>query len=113
MLAFVDSPEGRAKGKAILVAGGFTSTQRPVPADVTLTANLTAKPPTLAVVRAGKNTVIPIGAYPYPPTDVAELWGVSEDGAYVAVHIHGKDVPGILSKGNGGTFHFFFVGKLP
>lgn len=112
-LSFVDSPEGRAKGKAALVAGGFTNTKRPVPRDVTMEANLTAKPPTLSVVRGGKSVAIPIGAYPYPPTDVAELWGVSEDGATVAIHIHGKDVPGLLSKGTGGTFHFFFVGKLP
>ena len=34
-------------------------------------------------------------------------------GKTVAVHIAGPDVPGLLSKGGGGTFHFVYIAPLP
>jgi hypothetical protein len=48
---FVDTADGRAKGKALLVEGGYTSVKEPAPPDVTLEASLTATPPTLTLVR--------------------------------------------------------------
>jgi hypothetical protein len=112
-MVFVDDPRGRAKAKASLLDGGFTSARRPVPADVTFEASLATAPPTFTLVRAGKRVAVPIGTLGYPPSDVAELWGVSADGSHVAVHIHGKDVPSLLSTGKGGEFHFFFVAPIP
>lgn len=109
----VDTPEGRERGKARLLSDGFTAVRRPVPSDLTFEANLTASPPTFTLVRGSKRGMRHIGKYPFEPTDVAELWGLSADGEHVAIHIHGKDVPGLLSKGGGGTFHFFFVAQVP
>lgn len=110
---FVDTPEGKTRGNARLTSDGFTGVKRPVPSDLTFEASLTTAPPTITLIRGGKRGVRPIGKYPFEPTDVAELWGMSEDGTHVAIHIHGKDVPGLLSKGGGGTFHFFFVAQVP
>ncbi|MDB4995694.1 MAG: hypothetical protein JWM74_3126 [Myxococcaceae bacterium] len=110
---FADTDEGKKTAKAKLDKGGFTNVRTPAPADLTLDSELTATPPKLALVRAGKRKDVPIGKYPYPPTDVADIWGVSSDGKHVAVHIHGKDVPGLFSKGGGGTFHFYFVAAAP
>jgi hypothetical protein len=110
---FADTDEGKKTAKAKLEKGGFTNVKTPPPADLTIESELTTTPPKLALVRAGKRKDVPIGKYPYPPTDVADIWGVSPDGKHVAIHIHGKDVPGLFSKGQGGTFHFYFVAAVP
>jgi hypothetical protein len=110
---FADTEEGKKTAKAKLEKGGFTTVKTAAPADLTIESDLTKAPPTLSLVRAGKRRDVPVGKYAYPATDVAELWGTSPDGKRVAVHIHGKDVPGLLSKGGGGTFHFYFVAAVP
>lgn len=102
---FVDTPDGRARGKARLESDGFTAIRRPVPADLTFEANLLSSPPSLTLVRGGKRGMRRIGKYPFEPTDVAELWGMSADGEHVAIHVHSKDVPG--------TAQFFFVAQVP
>lgn len=104
---------GLAQGRALIKKGGFTSDRKAAPADVTLDLDLTVKPPRLALVRAGRKVPVNIGPDPYPPSDSAEIWGVSADGKRAAIHIHGPDVPGLLSKGTGGTFHFFFIAQVP
>jgi hypothetical protein len=91
----------------------FSPTRTPAPADLKLTGDITTTPPVLSVERGGKSVKVPLGEYPFPPTDAAEIWGVSADGKHVAIHIAGKDVPGMLSKGEGKDFHFFFVATVP
>lgn len=81
--------------------------------DIAITGDLRTTPPTLGLVRGGRTVHVPIGALPYPDTDVATVWGVSDDGKHVAVSIRGPDVPGLLSNGQGGAFQFFFVAPAP
>jgi hypothetical protein len=103
--------ESQKEMKAKLV--GFSTDRRPAPAELSLAGDITTTPPHLDVVRDGKRAAVPVGEYPFPPTDAAEIWGMSADGKHLAVHIGGKDVPGLLSKGGGEDFHTFFVVALP
>ena len=91
----------------------FTDKRTPAPKDLQLEAALTASPPKLALVRGGKRVEVDLGKYPFEKTDVAEAWGVSADGKYVAIHIHGPDVPGLLSKGGGNDFESYALAPLP
>lgn len=106
-------PEGVKRGTKILEKGGYTRARGAVPAGVTLETNLTATPPTAVVVHGAKRISVVVGKYHYPPTDVAELWGTSADGKHLAIYIHGRDVPGVFSKGQGGTYNFYFVVAVP
>jgi hypothetical protein len=113
-LASADRDEASVKeGLKTLAKDGYTRARGPVPPGVTLDANLTATPPTAAVVQGAHRIALSVGKYPYPPTDMAELWGTSADGKHLAIYIHGRDVPGVFSKGEGGEFHFYFVVAVP
>lgn len=105
--------QGLAQGQGLLKKGGFRPDRKAAPAEVSLELELTANPPKLALVRSGRRVSVDVGSSPYPPSDVAEIWGVSADGKRAAVHIYGRDVPGVFSKGGGGTFHFFFIAPIP
>lgn len=110
-LFFPGDPAGEKETRAKLK--DFARTRRPAPADLKLEAQLTARPPTLFLVRGATRVAVDVGQAPYPPTDVAELWGASADGKHVAIHIHGPDVPGVLSKGGGNDFVSYFVAAVP
>lgn len=100
-------------GAGSLSKEGFSTERKAPPADLTLEAELTAKPPKIVLKRGDKTTTVPQGDAPYPPTDIAEIWGVSADGKHVAVHVSGPDVPGVLSKGGKVPFHFVFIAPMP
>lgn len=100
-------------GAGSLTKEGFSAERKAPPADLTLETDLTARPPKVVLKRGDKTTTVPQGDAPYPPTDTAEIWGVSADGKHVAVHISGPDVPGVLSKGGNTPFHFVFVAPMP
>ena len=103
----VDDPEVKAK------LADFSPDRKPAGSDLVLRGEITTTPPTLSVVRGDRSVAVPIGPAPYEPTDSAEIWGVSADGKYLAIHIAGKDVPGVLSKGGGADFHSFCVVASP
>ena len=109
-LKVVDNPDD-PEIKTMLA--DFSPDRKPAGSDLVLQGEITASPPTLAIVRGARSVVVPIGPAPYEPTDAAEIWGVSVDGKYLAIHIAGKDVPGVLSKGGGADFHTFFVVAAP
>jgi hypothetical protein len=91
----------------------FTKDRVAPPADLALSGDLTTKPPGLKLTRGDKSVDVPVGQDPYPATDGAEIWGMSADGKHVAIHIAGKDVPGVVTSGKGRDFHFFFVVPAP
>jgi hypothetical protein len=105
--------EASSVKKARETLKGFTTRRTPAPKDLTIDAQLTQSPPKLALVRGGKRVEVDLGKYPYEKTDVAELWGVSSDGKHVAIHIHGPDVPGVLSKGGGNDFVVYVIAPVP
>jgi hypothetical protein len=106
-------PESTSQKELKAKLQAFSPERHAPPADLSLAGDLTMSPPRLVLVRGSASVPVPVGNAPYPPTDGAEIYGVSADGKHVAIHVGGKDVEGALSKGGGNDFHFFFVVALP
>lgn len=108
---FPGDPAGEADARAKLK--DFSTKRTAAPAGLKLEATLAARPPKLAIVRGDKRVDVDLGSAPFPETDVAEIWGVSADGKHLVVHVHGPDVPGVLSKGGGNDFVAYYVAPVP
>jgi hypothetical protein len=112
-MLFADEPETIATVEARMRTQGFDGVRRPVPEGLTMEPHLTAQPPTITLRYEGRAITAPLDRAPYPPSDVAELWGLSPDGRHVAIHVHGPQVAGVLTRSGAGTVRFFRVVALP
>jgi hypothetical protein len=113
---FLDAQDAPSlsEARALLKAGGYSRARRAAPPALTMQPNLTATPPTLALELDGRTRFVDVGAYPYPPTDHAEIWGLSPDGRTVAVHVAGPAVrSALVAKPGAGTVEFYFLARLP
>ncbi len=109
-----DTRESDMEIKAFLDKGGYSTRRLPVPGGLRMTASLATTPPSVTLTLDGRTKRVELGKYPFPPTDIAELWSVSPNGKMVAIYIHGPLVKGaLLPNPPKGTAHFFRLVPLP
>lgn len=113
VLEMIFDAEGEAAARRALDEGGFTDARTPAPEGLTIEPHLTDSPPTVVVRREGRERTAVIEEAPFPATDTASLWGVSSDGRYAVIDVHGPEVDGLLTRAGAGTVRFFRVVELP
>ncbi len=105
-----DEPLSLAESRTLLAKDGYSRARTRAPAGLALAPNLETTPPTLTLTLDGRSRAVDVGRYPYPPTDHAEVWGLSPDGKMVAIRIAGPAVKSALIANPGpDVVEFYFL----